>query len=183
MPSNNPEPSFGEVRDTRTDEKIGSLQYTWGAGIVGGIAGGICMGVILHAGANILPYIGALYGWSTVIGGWIAHLVNSVLIGLLFALLVSRSIIRKQTTSIAECITFGIVYAAAVGLVTGGVMLPLTMNAVGAHSFPEPLLPLPGTLAGAFVVVSIGVAHMVYGLVLGATYGVIHNSPETDSAG
>lgn len=182
MPRNNPEPSFGEAGDTRTG-KVESLQYTWGAGIVGGIAGGICMGIILHVGANMLPYIGALYGWPTVIGGWIAHLVNSTLIGLLFALLVSRSIVREETTSIAECVVFGVVYAAAVGLVTGGVMLPVTMSAVGTNSFPEPLLPLSGTVGGWFVVVSIGIAHVVYGLILGTTYGVIHNSPEADSAG
>lgn len=76
------------------------------------------MGVILHTGANIMPFIGALYGWPTVIG-------------LVFTL---------------------IVYAAAVGLVTGGILLPITMNVLGRQSFPEPLLPLPGVLGGLLVI-------------------------------
>lgn len=153
-----------------------SLQYTWGAGAVGGIVGGLGMGIILHAGANIMPFIGALYGWPTVIGGWVAHLVNSVLIGLVFTLIVSRPVIRQQTTTVAGSIAAGIVYAAAVGLVTGGVMLPIAMNTIGVAGFPEPLLPVPGVVGGILVVLSVGVAHVVYGILLGATYGAIHGA-------
>lgn len=156
-----------------------SVRHTWGAGATGGFVGGIGMGVILHAGANVMPFIGALYGWPTVLGGWLAHLTNSVLIGLVFALIVSRPAVRKQTADVGGCVAAGIVYAAAVGLVTSGIMLPIAMDLVGTRSFPEPLLPLPGVVGGTLVVVSIGVAHVVYGLVLGATYGVIHNAPRS----
>lgn len=168
-------------RGTVTRERVESFQYTWGAGIAGGLVGGVGMGVVLHAGANIMPFIGALYGWPTVIGGWVAHLMNSVLLGVLFALLVSRPFFREQTTTIGGCVAVGIVYAAAIGLVTSGVMVPIAMNTIGVQSFPEPLLPLPGIIGGILVVVSVGVAHVVYGLVLGAIYGVIHNSPRADT--
>lgn len=167
--------------ETVTIESVESLQYTWGAGIAGGLGGGVCMGVILHVGANIMPFIGALYGWPTVIGGWVAHLVNSVLLGILFTLLVSRPFLREQTTSIGGCIGVGIVYAAAIGLITSGVMIPIAMNTIGIQAFPEPLLPLPGVVGGVLVVLSVGVAHIVYGLVLGATYGAIHNSRRADT--
>lgn len=153
-----------------------TIKNTWGAGIAGGLVGGVGMGLILHAGANIMPFIGALYGWPTVLGGWIAHLINSVVIGLVFTLIVTRRLVRQQMTSVSESVVAGVVYAAAVGLVTGGVMLPITMNAIGADSFPEPLFPLPGVLGGMLIVLSVAVAHVVYGVLLGATYGWIHTS-------
>jgi hypothetical protein len=158
-----------------------SLQYTWAAGIAGGFVGGIGMGLILHLGANMMPLIGALYGWPTVIGGWLGHVVNSVLIGLLFTLLVSRPVVRQQMTTMFGCVVSGIVYAAAVGLVTTGVMLPISMNTLGRRTIPDPILPLPGIIGGALVVLSVGVAHLVYGLLLGATYGVIHIRPELEN--
>lgn len=165
--------------DAITSRSAEALQYRWGAGIAGGLVGGIGMGVILHAGANIMPFIGSLYGWPTVIGGWAAHLVNSVLIGLVFTLIVSRPIVRQQTTTVSGCVVAGIVYAAAVGLATSGVMLPIAMNALGRQSFPEPLLPVPGVIGGILVVLSVGVAHVVYGILLGATYGAIHTRPHS----
>lgn len=151
-----------------------ALWYTWGAGVAGGLIGGVGMGIILHAGANVMLFIGALYGWPTVLGGWVAHIANSVLIGLVFALLVSRSIIRQETPTTLEYVIDGIIYAAVVGLVTTGVMLPITVNLLDREPFPEPLLPLPGIVGGMLVVLSVGVAHVVYGVLLGATYGAIH---------
>jgi len=167
--------------DTVTVPRMESLQYTWAAGIAGGLVGGIGMGLILHLGANMMPLVGALYGWPTVIGGWLGHVVNSVLIGLLFTLLVSRPVVRQQMTTMFGCVVSGIVYAAAVGLVTTGVMLPISMNILGRRTIPDPILPLPGIIGGALVVLSVGVAHLVYGLLLGATYGVIHIRPELEN--
>lgn len=143
------------------------------AGLVGGLVGGLAMGVILHLGSNMMPFIGALYGWPTVFGGWIAHLINSALIGLLFAVLASRPVFREQTATVGGSVLFGIVYASAVGLATGGIMLPAAMHAIGTETLPEPVFPLPGIIGGILVVLSVGVAHIVYGLLLGATYGVI----------
>lgn len=160
-----------------------ALWYTWGAGVAGGLIGGIGMGIILHGGADIMPFIGALYGWPTVLGGWIAHIANSVLIGLVFALLVSRSIIQQETPTILEYVIDGTIYAAAVGLVTTGVMLPITVNLLGREPFPEPLLPLPGVVGGILIVLSVGVAHVVYGVLLGATYGAIHTRGSEIDAG
>lgn len=166
--------------DTITIESAEAHLYRWGAGAAGGLVGGIGMGIILHAGANVMPFIGALYGWSTTAGGWAAHLVHSVLIGLVFALIVSQPVIREQMTTVSGSVVVGLVYAAAVGLVTSGVMLPIAMSAMGAQSLPESTLPLPGVIGGLLVILSVGVAHLVYGILLGATYGRIHTaSPST----
>lgn len=154
-----------------------SFQYTWKGGAAGGLIGGVAMGIILHAGANMMPLIGTLYGWPTAVGGWVAHLVNSVVLGLLFALIVSHPLLRNQTSTIVGCIISGVLYAAAIGLVTGGIMFPITLNLIGSSVLPESIFPLPGVLGDLLVVFSVGVAHMVYGVLLGGTYGAIHNAP------
>lgn len=151
-----------------------SFVGTWGAGAVGGLIGGIAMGVILHAGANMMPSIGALYGWPTVVGGWIGHLVNSVLLGLIFALIVSRWDIDDRTASITDWAFYGTLYAAAVGLVTGGVMIPITVNLLGSGVLPMSELPIAGLAGGLLVAFSVGVAHLVYGVILGTLYSRIH---------
>lgn len=147
----------------------------WGAGVAGGVVGGLGMGVILHAGANLMPFIGALYGWPTVVGGWVAHMVNSVLIGLVFVVLVSPPLFRDEMATVPGAIAAGVLYAAAVGLVTTGIMLPVAVNLRGAETLPQSLFPLPGVAGGVLAVVSVGVAHLVYGVLLGATYAVVHD--------
>ncbi|MBX0346833.1 hypothetical protein EGH26_01280 [Halomicroarcula pellucida] len=131
------------------------------------------MGIVFHAGANLMPFVGALYGWPTVVGGWAVHLLNSVLAGVVFSLLVSHPLVDEQTTELAEYVAAGVVYAAAIGLLSTGVLLPVSMQALGVQSFPEPLVPLPGLLGTFLVVVSVGVAHVVYGVLLGATYATV----------
>lgn len=152
-------------------ERVAQLRHPWSAGAVAGLVGGVGMGVVLHAGANVMPLIGALYGWPTVVGGWAAHLANSVLIGLLFTAIVSRGPVREHVETTAGYALTGVGYAAAVGLVTAGVMLPVTMTLRGVRTLPEPVLPLPSPFGVVVVVLSVGVAHVVYGLLLGVTYG------------
>ncbi|EMA07657.1 hypothetical protein SAMN05443574_106147 [Haloarcula vallismortis] len=161
------------------------LQFRWVAGAVSGLIAGVGMGTVFHAGANLMPFIGALYGWPTVVGGWVVHLVNSVVAGLLFAVIISRPILREQTASTAETVAAGVVYAAAIGLVSTGILLPISMNVLGVQSFPEPLVPLPGMLGTFLVIVSVGVAHLVYGLILGTAYARVksYQAPETTVAG
>ena len=156
-----------------TDTRRGGLiQFRWVAGAASGLVAGVGMGVVFHAGANLMPFVGALYGWPTVVGGWVVHLVNSVGAGLLFAVIVSRPVLREQTTTTAESVAAGVVYAAAIGLVSTGILLPISMNALGVQSFPEPLVPLPGMFGSFLVIVSVGVAHLVYGLLLGGAYAL-----------
>lgn len=147
----------------------------WAAGIVGGLVGGVGMGLILHAGGNMMPLIGALYDWPTVVGGVLAHLFHSAVIGLLFAVIVSRPPLRGQTTTRGDCVAIGIVYGAIVGLATGGIMLPVALNAIGTQALPGPVLPLPGAIGAILLVVSVGVAHVVYGVLLGATYSLVQS--------
>lgn len=140
------------------------------AGALAGLAAGIAMGVILHAGANIMDGVGALYGWPTVIGGWIAHLLNSVLFAVVFVWLISRPRVRSYAETLAGTVGLGIGYGTVLGLVTGGVLLPLWLGAAGASTLPVPLLPIPGVVEDIVVALSIAIAHLVYGAILGGVY-------------
>lgn len=101
---------------TVTTDQLRSFRTTWGAGMGGGFVGGVAMGLILHGGANLMPFIGALYGWPTVTGGWVAHLLNSVVLGVLFAVLLALPFLREQTTSVEGCVLAGVVYAAGISV-------------------------------------------------------------------
>lgn len=162
---------------------VDTTDRAWAAGGVGGFVGGVGMGAVLHAGANVMPLIGALYGWPTVLGGWVVHLANSVLIGLLFAAIVSRPLVHQHVETQTGCVLTGVAYAAAVGLVTAGVMLPATMTLAGVRTLPDPTLPLPSPFGVVVVVLSVGVAHVVYGLLLGATYGRLRFDAEPAASG
>jgi hypothetical protein len=128
----------------------------------------------------MMPLIGALYGWPTVVGGWVAHVVNSLVLGVLFAVIVSQRGLHTESATIADFVTFGVMYAAAIGLVVVGVVLPVTVNLLGVGALPEPDVPLPGAIGALLVAFSVGVAHMVYGALLGVTYGWIHGSSVSD---
>ncbi len=159
-----------------------SMRSTWGAGATAGLIAGLGMGLILHLGANVMSFIGALYGWPTVTGGWIVHLLNSILIALGFTFLVSRAAISERIRSVGMYIVSGIIYASAVGLVTAGVMLPATMHLRGTQTVPDPIFPLPAAIGTALVIISVAVAHLLYGILLGATYGLINiDTPPTDT--
>ena len=162
---------------TTSDALLGSnesVRAPWGAGVAAGTVGGVGMGLGLHFGANVMTFVGALYAWLTVIGGWIVHLVNSVLIALLSTAVVSRPAVAERVDALWTYVVCGVLYASAVGLVTAGVMLPVAMNPRGARTVPDPGVPLSDLLGTALIVLSVSVAHVVYGVLLGATYGAVH---------
>lgn len=165
-------------------ERTASVRTTWGAGVAGGLVAGLGMGIVLHVGANAMALIGSLYGWPTVTGGWVVHLVNSVAIALLFTAVVSRPAVADRVEDVWQYVVGGVAYATAVGLVTAGVMLPVTMNLTGTRTLPETILPVSGGLGIAVVVTSVAVAHLVYGVLLGAVYGAanVDRAPEPVTA-
>lgn len=164
-------------------ERSASVRTPWAAGVAAGLVAGVAMGLVLHLGANAMALVGALYGWPTVTGGWVVHMVNSVLIALLFTVVVSRPAVAERVEARWQYVVGGVVYATAVGLVTAGVMLPVTMNLRGTRTLPEPILPVTGGLGIAIVVTSVAVAHVVYGVVLGAVYGTVALERRPDGLG
>jgi len=98
------------------------------------------MGLVLHLGGNQIELLGGLATEpSTAIGvGWTIHLMISVVFGLLFAAVASRSFVRQQIGSFGDYIIMGLVFGAVIGLFAGGVVFPLAMERAGVAALPLP---------------------------------------------
>jgi hypothetical protein len=159
---------------------------TWGGAVLAGLVAGVGMGLVIQFGAGTMALIGGLYGLPTVLAGWVVHLLHSVVFALAFAAVVSRPLLSDYTTSAAELVGLGVGYGAALGLFTGGLLLPLGLNAVRATELPVPLLPIPGLVGEFTFPLVMAVAHLVYGALLGGVYAAIAGSgsaAETTDAG
>lgn len=139
-----------------------SSSRTWSGAVGGGLVAGVAMGLIMHFVMGAMPLIGALYGQPTVVAGWIAHLFHSVIFALLFAAVIARTSFREY--GIYGMIGLGAIYGIILEIVAAGVVLPIWANAVGAGGggLPVPFIILPGF-----------VTHLVYGVVLGAIFGLV----------
>lgn len=132
----------------------------WSGAVTAGLVAGVGMGLIMHFVMNAMPLVGALYGQPTVLPGWIAHLFHSVVFALIFAAIVARTSFREY--GLLGLIGLGAVYGIVLEIVAAGFVLPLWANAVGAGPLPVPFLVPIGFLT-----------HLVYGVLLGAVFGVV----------
>lgn len=148
----------------------------WGGGIIAGIVAGLAMGFILHFGANLIELLGGLapIPGESVGLGWLMHSIVSIAFGLVFAAVVSRRPIRRHLTTFTEMVLAGFAYGAFIGILAGGLVFPVAMGRAGVAALPLSFLPVPGA-AGEFVAAIIfAIAHLVYGLVLGAAFATIN---------
>ena len=145
----------------------------WVVGLVGGLAGAFPMGLVMHFVIDFMPLTGAVYGMGSVLGGWIAHMVNGAVLGVVFAWLIGRPFIDELTNTATGIVGMGIGYGAFLGLATGGVVLPLAVNALAIEELPVPLLPVPGVIEPVTIALAFALSHLVYGAVLGATYAFL----------
>jgi hypothetical protein len=140
------------------------------AAVASGVVAGVGMGVVLSVGTGLLPLIGALYGQESVAWGWLSHLFNSVVFALLFAAAVSRPIARPNPPRLGTYVAYGLVYGALLEIVTGGVLFPLWLAAAAEPELAVPFFPV---YSDNFVwAIVLGIAHLVYGVLLGAGYAV-----------
>lgn len=142
---------------------------TWGGAAAGGLIAGVGMGLIMHFVMNAMPLIGALYGQPIVAVGWLAHMFHSVVFALIFGFIVVRTPLREY--GVFGVIGLGALYGIVLEFVAAGVVLPIWANAVGAAALPVPFL------------VPIGfVTHLVYGVLLGAVFGIAMTRERSRSA-
>lgn len=148
----------------------------WGGGVIAGIVAGLAMGLILHFGANLIELLGGLapIPGESVSLGWLMHILVSIAFGLVFAAVVSRRSIRRNLTTFSEMVLAGFVYGTFIGVLAGGLVFPVAMGRADIAALPLPFLPIPGA-AGEFIAAIIfAIGHLVYGLVLGATFATIN---------
>lgn len=152
-------------------------QYVLG-GVGGGLAGGVAMGIVLHlSGENIMRLIGGMYGQTSVLAGWTAHLFNSAVFGVIFVATVRRPFVRDFATTIGGCIGLGVVYGALLEVVSTGIVLPMAVGLTGLDEVPFPVLT--ESVAGAVTIaVAVAVAHLAYGAILGTVYATVREDVE-----
>ena len=136
-------------------------------GVLGGMAGGAVFGMIM-AMMGMLPMIGKMVGQPTALAGFAVHMVNSVIIGVAFAVLFGHRV-------------GGLRSGLASGMIYGGVwwvLGPLTLMPL----FLGMGLGVNWTATAAVKMLPSLMGHLIYGAILGVTYAWFrHRSPGRDS--
>ncbi|PSL02703.1 hypothetical protein CLV30_1098 [Haloactinopolyspora alba] len=143
------------MADAQAVDRGVALPVRVGAGIVGGLVGGVGFGVLMQA-MGMMPMVADLIGSSSEGVGWLVHLFNSALFGAVFVVLFSRVLQDLGVTAL-----LGLVYGAA-WWVLGALWI------------------MPAWLGMSEMVFEVGdaqwqslVGHLFYGLLLAVTYLVL----------
>jgi len=149
-------------------------------GILGALAGlvaGVPMGVLMHLGTDVVPWLGLFLGETSAVYGWVVHLFTSAVFGLLFAVFVSLRFFEELAASVTGSTILGVAHGMVLSFVTIGVALPIVTEVLVPREAAggEVLAP---RAAGFGASVVFGLAHLVYGVVLGVIYGYYHESLE-----
>ncbi|AGN02593.1 hypothetical protein L593_13270 [Salinarchaeum sp. Harcht-Bsk1] len=145
---------------TTATPKADALRTT----VLAGLVAGIVMGAIMYAGSDVLSTIGAIVGPSGAIAGWILHLLLSMGFAVGFVLLLATTPVASAFREPVDTALLGVAYGGLLAIVTWGVVIPISLLSGG--SFPLGLTPSATVMARISVV--LGIAHLSYGLVLGA---------------
>lgn len=125
---------------------------------VAGVVAGLAMGVYFQLGTDVLPIIGALYGLSNSVVGWITHLFHSVFFAILFSAGCVWFAIGTHANRLRSAILTGFGWGILLWIVAAGIVMPIWLR-LGGVPAPLPDLSLTGLLS-----------HTIWGIILGGTY-------------
>ena len=120
------------------------------------VAGG-AMGVVMGHLSGVVPVIGALYGLTDPVVGWITHAFHSVVFGLVYAGLLTAAPAR-YADRFDGAVVVALAWAMLLWAVAAGVVMPLWLRALGRAA------PLPQLTAASLA------GHLVWGLTLASVY-------------
>ncbi|GGJ23947.1 hypothetical protein [Deinococcus roseus] len=130
-----------------------NVQERVSAGALGGLAGGVAFGFIMHW-QGVLPVVAKLVGADTVLVGYIVHMVISAIIGAIFGLLYGPA----QT--VATALKTGTLYGVIWWFLGPQIILPIWLG-----------MPLPDSFAAwvhnaffTWLIWSL-VGHILYGII------------------
>ena len=129
-------------------------------GAYGGLAGGVVFGAMMGM-MGMLPMIGKMVGHPSAVTGFLAHLVISALIGASFVVLF-HDFIRGASGGLG----YGLVYGGAWWFLGPLTLMPLMMG-MG--------LGVNWNAAAASQMLPSLVGHLIYGAILGLSYGWFGN--------
>jgi hypothetical protein len=149
---------------TETTERTETTNRSWQAGVVGGIAGALAMGVLVVAMneptlAVAIPSLYTLAPPPSVAVGMFVHASHGAVLGVVFAALVGA----LDLDSTGELVGAGAAWGVSTWAVLAALVMPLWLPAVGSPASPPfPNFALPSLLW-----------HLVYGVVLGGVYMIV----------
>lgn len=137
------------MTSTQGTTKTVTITNSLAAGIAGGLAGGVVFGVVMQA-RDLMPMVAQLINSDSVAVGWLVHLFNSALFGVIFALLFGRWL-AKLVPAIGAGLAYGLLW-----WLLGALMI------------------MPAWLGMADMVFEVGenqwwslAGHLIYGVILG----------------
>jgi len=133
----------------------------WVDGTAAGIVAGLAMGVFLSAltPETLERSIPSLVGLTGGVAGWVVHVSVAAVFGVGFATVI---VWRPETVrggTFGQVVAVAVAYAVVVWFVAFGLVMPAWLGLLDGAGVAMPNLTAMGL-----------VAHVVYGLVLGATY-------------
>jgi len=135
----------------------------WRGGAVAGLAATVVMGAFI-AGVNLPTLrssIAGLYGQAgSLVVGWAAHLVHGTLFGVVFATVMADPGLHRVKQSVLRTVLAGVSYGVVLAVAGAGIIMPIWLSLAGFANPPTP----------PFVTVPMLAWHLVYGVVLGATF-------------
>ena len=151
------------------------MQSKIGTGIVAGLIAGAVFGILMTVmnaptpdggETPMMKMVAMVVGSTSLFVGWIYHLFNSALIGAIFG-----ALFNKRVSTYKNGTGWGAAYGVAWWIVGGLILMPIMLGgeAFGPIVNPEMRSVAMGSLIG----------HLVYGLVLGASYLGIKERPAT----
>ena len=127
------------------------------------MAGGAAFGMIM-AMMGMLPMIGKMVGQPTALAGFAVHMVNSVVIGVAFAV-----VFGPRVGGLRSGLTSGMIYGGVWWVLGPLTLMPLFLG-MG--------LGVNWTAAAAIKMLPSLMGHLIYGGILGVTYAWLsHRSP------
>jgi hypothetical protein len=129
-----------------------------------GVAAGVVFGLLIQLGLGQMTTIGALvtFGEESLAVGWAAHLVNSLVFALVYALGTRAERVRTHASVPVTGAATGVAYGFALWFVNIGFVWPVWLNTVGVGGPPVPNLGAVGPLAG----------HLLWGGLMGILFAV-----------
>jgi uncharacterized membrane protein YagU involved in acid resistance len=130
-----------------------------------GLAAGLVFGLVIQFALGRMTTIGALYtfGEESLVVGWTAHVVNSVVFALVYALVTRLDVLRQYADRPTAGVGAGGVYGFALWFVNIGFVWPVWLNSVGVSQLPVPNFGAVGSLGG----------HLLWGVLLGALFALL----------
>jgi len=163
-------PGFRSLKNL-LDEEIKMSTRELKLGAYGGFAGGLLFGAMMGF-MGMLPMIGSMVGQPTAAAGFAVHMVNSIIIGAVFAILLGRFVDGTRSG-----VGVGLAYGAAWWFLGPLTLMPLFMGMGFGVNW---------NIAAAAAMLPSLVGHLMFGGVLGLVYAWLRHhdvSPALATAG